>query len=221
MKRTLLFTAISLLLICLHTNLVAQTEKKVLIKTNYGNITIKLYNETPIHRDNFLKLVKEKYYDGILFHRVINQFMIQAGDPNSRNALPDAQLGSGGPGYTLPAEISPKYFHKYGVLSAARIGDNVNPQRRSSGSQFYIVQGKTYTIQELTALESRLNTKWTEEQINAYTTIGGTPHLDAQYTVFGEVIEGFDVLNKIAGVKTGVGDRPIEDVKILEMTILN
>jgi cyclophilin family peptidyl-prolyl cis-trans isomerase len=180
-----------------------------------------LYNETPIHRDNFIKLVKEKYYNGILFHRVINQFMIQAGDPGSRNALPDAQLGSGGPGYTLPAEIIPKYFHKFGALSAARIGDNFNPQRRSSGSQFYIVQGKTYTAQELTSFESGLNTNWTEEQIKAYTTIGGTPHLDAQYTVFGELIEGFEVLTKIASVKTGVGDRPIENVKILEMIILN
>ena len=214
-------TSILCLLMLSSSAIVAQTEKKVLIKTNYGNMTVKLYNETPIHRDNFLKLVKEKYYNGILFHRVINQFMIQAGDPGSRNALPDAQLGSGGPGYTLPAEITPKYFHKFGAFSAARIGDNVNPQRRSSGSQFYIVQGKTYTLQELTAFESRLNTKWTDEQINAYTTIGGTPHLDAQYTVFGELIDGADVLKKIAESKTITGDRPAEDIKIIEMIILN
>jgi cyclophilin family peptidyl-prolyl cis-trans isomerase len=205
----------------INTNIIAQTEKQVLIKTNYGNITIKLYNETPVHRDNFLKLVKEKYYDGILFHRVINQFMIQAGDPNSKNASPDTQLGAGGPGYTLPPEIIPKYFHKFGALSAARTGDNGNPQRRSSGSQFYIVQGKKYSLEELTSFESRLNTKWTEEQIKAYTTVGGTPHLDAQYTVFGEMIEGVEVLNKIASTKTATGDRPVEDIKILEMSILN
>jgi peptidyl-prolyl cis-trans isomerase B (cyclophilin B) len=198
-----------------------QTEKKVLIETNLGNMTIKLYDETPIHRDNFLKLVKENYYNGILFHRVINQFMIQAGDPNSRNDGQDIQLGSGGPDYTLPAEIIPKYFHKFGALSAARIGDNVNPQRRSSGSQFYIVQGKVYSPQELSAFESRLNTKFTEEQIKTYTTIGGTPHLDAQYTVFGELIEGFEVLKKIAESKTSSGDRPIEDIRILKMSITN
>jgi cyclophilin family peptidyl-prolyl cis-trans isomerase len=220
MKINLLIVCLSLIVLSAK-SIYSQTEKQILMKTNYGNMTIKLYNETPIHRDNFIKLVKEKYYNGILFHRVINQFMIQAGDPGSRNALPDAQLGSGGPGYTLPAEIIPKYFHKFGALSAARIGDNFNPQRRSSGSQFYIVQGKTYTAQELTSFESGLNTNWTEEQIKAYTTIGGTPHLDAQYTVFGELIEGFEVLTKIASVKTGVGDRPIENVKILEMIILN
>jgi cyclophilin family peptidyl-prolyl cis-trans isomerase len=188
MKSKIGLVLLSSIILIVNTDCIAQNEKKVLIKTNYGNMTVKLYNETPIHRDNFLKLVKEKYYEGILFHRVINQFMIQAGDPNSRNALPNAQLGTGGPGYTLPAEITPKYFHKFGALSAARIGDNINPQRRSSGSQFYIVVGKAYSPEELTSLESRLNTKWTEDQNKTYTTIGGTPHLDAQYTVFGELI---------------------------------
>jgi peptidyl-prolyl cis-trans isomerase B (cyclophilin B) len=195
-------------------------EKKVLIKTNYGDITIKLYNETPIHRDNFLKLVEDKFYNGILFHRVIKDFMIQAGDPESVNAAPDKRLGSGSPGYTLPAEIIPKYFHKKGALSAARISDQVNPQRRSSGSQFYIVQGTTYTNEELKNFEKKLFTKMTDEQIEAYTTIGGTPHLDAQYTVFGEVISGLEIVDKIAAVQTGTANRPIADVKIIEMKII-
>ena len=197
-----------------------EKEKKVVIKTSYGDITIKLYNETPIHRDNFLKLVNEGFYEGVLFHRVIKDFMIQTGDPNSKGAKKETQLGSGGPGYRLPAEIIPKYFHKKGALSAARIGDNGNPQRQSSGSQFYIVQGTKYTKSDLENFEKRLNTKWTAEQIEAYTTIGGTPHLDAQYTVFGEATSGLDILDKIAAVKTGTGDRPVEDIKIIEMKVV-
>jgi len=163
-------------------------ETIVLMKTTMGNMKIKLYNETPLHRDNFIKLVKEKFYDGLLFHRVIKDFMIQGGDPDSRNAPAGKQLGMGGPGYTIPAEILPQIKHKKGSLAAAR--DN-NPARRSSGSQFYIVH----------------NSK-------------GTPHLDGEYTVFGEVIEGLDVVDKIAAVKTAPGDRPVEDVKIISVTIV-
>lgn len=187
-------------------------EAMVIISTSFGDMKIKLYNETPYHRDNFIKLAKEGFYDGLLFHRVIKGFMIQGGDPNSRNAAPGQQLGSGGPGYTLPAEILPQLFHKKGVLSAARTGDQVNPQRRSSGSQFYLVQGKVYTEEELAALEAR-GFVFSEAQKQAYTTIGGTPFLDAQYTVFGEVVEGLEVVDKIAAVATAPGDRPLEDVK--------
>lgn len=185
----------------------------VKITTNYGTITVKLYDETPHHRDNFLKLAEQSFYDSTLFHRVIKEFMIQGGDPNSKGAAPGQQLGSGGPGYTLPAEILPHLFHKKGALSAARTGDQMNPQRRSSGSQFYVVQGKKYTDAELTQMESR-GFVFTDEQKEVYKTIGGVPFLDAQYTVFGEVVEGLDVLDKIAAVQTAPGDRPVEDVKM-------
>lgn len=196
-----------------------KTSTKVIIKTSYGDIKIRLYDETPLHRDNFIKLVKEGYYNDLLFHRVINSFMIQGGDPNSRNAQPGQQLGMGGPGYTIPAEIDTNLIHKKGVLSAARMGDNVNPKRESSGSQFYIVQGKTYNDNELDMMESRMGRKYTPEQRQAYKTIGGTPHLDGSYTVFGEVIEGLDVVDKIAAVKTLPGDRPQVDVKFtVELT---
>jgi cyclophilin family peptidyl-prolyl cis-trans isomerase len=179
------------------------TEKKFLLKTSYGDITFKLYNETPQHRDNFAKLVKEGFYNGSIFHRVINHFMIQGGG---------AKSGTEDVGYTIPAEITPKYFHKFGALSAARMPDQVNPQKASSGSQFYIVQGKVYTDAELDSFEQRMNKKFTAEERKAYKTVGGTPHLDGSYTVFGEVIEGFDVINKIAAVKTQPGDKPVEDV---------
>lgn len=196
-----------------------KTSTKVIIKTSYGDIKIRLYDETPLHRDNFIKLVKEGYYNDLLFHRVINSFMIQGGDPNSRNAQPGQQLGMGGPGYTIPAEIDTNLIHKKGVLSAARMGDNVNPKRESSGSQFYIVQGKTYNDNELDMMESRMGRKYTPEQRQTYKTIGGTPHLDGSYTVFGEVIEGLDVVDKIAAVKTLPGDRPQVDVKFtVELT---
>ena len=244
---------------------------KVELETTYGNIVVELYNETPQHRDNFIKLVKEGYYDGVLFHRVIKDFMIQTGDGNSKTAGPDTSLGDGDPGYTIEAEfVYPKYFHKRGALAAARTGDQVNPERRSSGSQFYIVTGKIYGSEELKMMTQRMAEMkkqdifrrlvmenqakiqqlqaaqnndelmalqneliqqteaeaaktpftMTDEQLNAYTSIGGTPHLDGQYTVFGEVIEGMDVVDKIQNVTTGRMDRPVEDVKIIKAKIV-
>lgn len=244
---------------------------KVEIKTSLGDIEVALYNETPQHRDNFIKLVKEGYYDGVLFHRVINEFMIQTGDGNSKNAKPGERLGNGEPGYTLPAEfVYPKLFHKRGVLAAARLGDQMNPERRSSGSQFYIVTGKKFTAQQLAQMESSRRNKqlqavfnelaaphrrdvmtWRREgnnaaidslqnklvaeaeakvaeqgaftftaaQLEAYQSVGGTPHLDGEYTVFGEVTKGMDVVEKIEKSKTDRNDRPEEDVKIIKMTV--
>lgn len=244
---------------------------KVEIKTSLGDIEVALYNETPQHRDNFIKLVKEGYYDGVLFHRVINEFMIQTGDGNSKNAKPGERLGNGEPGYTLPAEfVYPKLFHKRGVLAAARLGDQMNPERRSSGSQFYIVTGKKFTAQQLAQMESSRRNKqlqavfnelaaphrrdvmtWRREgnnaaidslqnklvaeaeakvaeqgaftftaaQLDAYQSVGGTPHLDGEYTVFGEVTKGMDVVEKIEKSKTDRNDRPEEDVKIIKMTV--
>jgi len=185
-----------------------EKEILVLISTDYGDIKVKLYNETPLHRDNFVKLVKEGFYDGTLFHRVIKSFMIQGGDPDSKNAQPGKRLGNGGPGYTVPAEFNPKLFHKKGALAAARQGDGVNPDRRSSGSQFYIVQGRVLTTEQVAA--------FSEEKKKAYTTVGGTPQLDNAYTVFGEVVEGLDLVDKIASVEVNrIGvDRPIADVKV-------
>ena len=173
-----------------------------------------LYNETPQHRDNFVKLVKEKFYNGTLFHRVISNFMIQGGDPESKNAKPGQMLGNGGPGYTVPAEFNTSLIHKKGALAAARQGDGVNPKKESSGSQFYIVQGKKTTRPELESIGKRNGITYTEEQIKTYETVGGTAFLDMNYTVFGEVIEGLDVIDKIAAVKKARGDRPVEDVKI-------
>lgn len=177
-----------------------------LIKTDLGNIKILLYDNTPVHRDNFIKLAKEGFYDGTIFHRVIDKFMIQGGDGSTKS-------GGESVNYTLPAEILPGNFHKKGALAAARIGDKVNPQRRSSGSQFYIVQGNVYTNEQLDMFEKKLNTVITNEQREAYTTIGGTPHLDAQYTVFGEVLEGLDVVDKIAAVKTQA-NKPVNEIKM-------
>ncbi len=196
-----------------------EMETQVLIKTTEGDITIKLYNETEAHKTNFVKLVEENYYDGLLFHRVIEGFMAQAGDPASKDAGLNAHLGSGGPGYTVAAEICPKYYHKKGSLSAARTGDQMNPTRRSSGSQFYLVTGKVMTDAELNQLETQMHTKFTEEQRADYTTIGGTPFLDGQYSVFGEVVEGMDVVDKIEKVEKGKNDRPKNDVKIISMKI--
>ena len=241
------------------------------LETTMGDIVVELYDETPQHRDNFVKLVQEGYYDGVLFHRVIKDFMIQTGDGNSKTAGPDATLGDGDPGYTIPAEfVYPKYFHKRGALAAARTGDQVNPERRSSGSQFYIVTGKIYSSDELKMMTQRLATvkkqdifrrlvnenhaqietlqrnqdneglnelqnrliqqteaeaaqspfSLTDEQIDAYTSVGGTPHLDGQYTVFGQVIEGMDVVDKIQNAQTGRMDRPVSDIKIVKATIL-
>lgn len=248
-------------------------ETLVKIETTAGDIKVKLYNETPKHRDNFIKLVKDGMYEGTLFHRVIKDFMIQAGDPDSKNAPKGKMLGAGDVGYTIPAEfVYPKFFHKKGALSAARQGDNVNPKKESSGCQFYIVTGKVYNDSTLLSMESQMNENkvnvifntlaqkhmkeiykmrkandenglydlqeklfaeaqemaakqpefhFTPEQIEAYTTVGGTPHLDGEYTVFGEVVEGMDVVDKIQQVKTDRSDRPEEDVKIIKATILD
>ncbi|MBP5498749.1 MAG: peptidylprolyl isomerase [Muribaculaceae bacterium] len=246
---------------------------KVEIKTSLGDIVVALYNETPKHRDNFIKLVNEGYYNGVLFHRVIKDFMIQTGDGTSKTAGPEAHLGTGDPGYTLEAEfVYPKYFHKKGALAAARTADQVNPERRSSGSQFYIVTGNVYGVGQLQqmaqqmvnqqkqmrfqalAMEHRDDImRWqanndtgnltnlqnqlieqvnkefadkpaptmTQEQIDAYSSIGGAPHLDGQYTVFGEVVSGMDVVDKIQNVATRSGDdRPLEDVKIVSAKVL-
>ncbi|MGM9803211.1 MAG: peptidylprolyl isomerase [Muribaculaceae bacterium] len=244
---------------------------KVEVKTTLGDIELALYNETPKHRDNFIKLVNEGYYDGVLFHRVINEFMCQAGYGNSRNATADTRLGDGDPGYTIEAEmVYPKLFHKRGALAAARTPDQVNPERRSSGSQFYIVTGKKYTAAQLAQFEqSRRNQQmqeifnglasahrkqiimWRREgntqaldslqnqlveqtkaqvekdgaftftaaQLEAYQKVGGTPHLDAQYTVYGEVTKGMDVVEKIEKSETGRNDRPVNDIRIIKMTI--
>lgn len=192
----------------------------VVMETNYGKITLRLYNETPRHRDNFLKLVADHTYDGLLFHRVIKDFMIQAGDPKSRDAKPGQPLGDGTLGYTIPAEFRPNLFHKRGALCAARQGDNVNPKRESSASQFYIVQGNVWDAKQLEMMSHRYGKKFSEEQIKAYTTVGGTPHLDGEYTVFGEVVEGMEVVDRIASVKCGPMDRPLEDVRILRVEVV-
>lgn len=189
-------------------------QTKVSISTSYGDMTLVLYNETPKHRDNFIKLVKDGFYDGTLFHRVIQGFMIQGGDPDSKTAKKGQMLGNGGPGYTVPAEFNKKFYHKRGALSAARMGDGINPQKASSGSQFYIVQGKKYDRKNLEGMGKRSGAAYTDEQIKVYETEGGTPQLDMNYTVFGEVIEGFDVIDKIAAVAKGRSDRPKEDVKM-------
>ncbi len=234
------------------------------IKTELGDIKIKLYDETPLHRDNFIKLVKDGFYKDILFHRVINGFMIQGGDPESKNAAPGVPLGSGDLGYTIPAEINPKFFHRRGVLAAARMGDQVNPEKRSSASQFYIMQGKVFRQGELDTMEINMQAsrktsmiqtrlkaiepelkklgsegkqdemmakynsaraeakteadklppfKFSDEQRKAYTTVGGYPSLDNNYTIFGEVTEGMDVVDKIASQQTDQRDRPVKDIK--------
>lgn len=190
------------------------TQYYVNISTSFGDMVVKLYNETPKHRDNFLKLAKEGYFNDLLFHRVIKDFMIQGGDPNSKNAAPNVQLGAGGPSYTIPAEFNRALIHKKGALSAARQGDQVNPAKASSGSQFYIVQGKVSSKAELDQIARSYNITYTPEQIETYTTIGGTPFLDMNYTVFGEVVKGLEVIDKIAAVKTAYGDRPLQDVKM-------
>lgn len=251
-----------------------ETNKQTIcrIETSKGDVTVKLYDETPAHRDNFIKLAGEGFYEGTLFHRVIKNFMIQGGDPESKNAPAGKMLGTGDTGYTLPAEfVYPQYFHKKGVLSAARQGDEVNPERHSSGCQFYIVTGQVYSPTQITAMENQLNQmklknafdalarqhmkeiykmrkandmeglqqlqdqliaeaqaqvadesvfKFTPEQVEAYTTVGGTPHLDNQYTVFGEVIEGMEVVDAIQQVRTDRADRPEEDVVIRKVTVI-
>ena len=196
-------------------------ETMILIKTTKGDIKVKLYNETPLHRDNFIKLAKEGFYDNVLFHRVIKDFMIQTGDPESVDAPAEKQLGMGGPGYTIPAEIVADFYHKKGALAAARMPDQMNPNKESSGSQFYIVQGRKYNDNEIKSFEARSGRKFTKDMWDTYKYIGGTPHLDGAYTVFGEVIEGLNVVEDISYVKCGRADRPIEDVKIIKVEILN
>ena len=242
-------------------------EIRVMIATDFGVIKVKLYNETPLHRDNFVKLVKKHYFDSLLFHRVIQNFMIQGGDPDSKNAAPFIELGNGGPGYTIPAEFNSKLFHKKGVLAAARDGDLENPTQASSGSQFYIVQGRIYNDSTLN-IEAKRITKmklfntivnrnenailfkryqtytkseqavfmkdfeelinkeveaelpqaklytFTDEQIKTYKTIGGTPHLDESYTIFGEVYEGMEVIDEIAKQNTDKNNRPLTDIRM-------
>ncbi|MGN0187796.1 MAG: peptidylprolyl isomerase [Paludibacteraceae bacterium] len=223
------------LLLCLSllaaTVFAEQPAKPKLIEftTTLGRIKVQLYDDTPQHRDNFVKLVNEGFYDGVLFHRVIKNFMAQAGDPKSRDCDSTARLGSGGLDYTIPAEIVyPQHYHKRGALAAARLGDVVNPERASSACQFYLVQGKKYNEQELNEIEHRINMvlrttqpfKFTEAQRLQYGMFGGTPHLDGQYTVFGEIVEGFDVLDKICAVETGQADRPIADVRIIKARVV-
>lgn len=207
MKKLFLF-----LLIFTTMGLYAQqnAETLVLIKTSKGDITAKLYNDTPQHRDNFIKLINQGWYNGSPFHRVISNFMIQGG--GNANGKQD-------PGYTVEAEILPHYIHKKGALAAARMGDNVNPERRSSGSQFYIVQGQKYDVNTLAMMSQRNQVNYTDEQKQTYSTLGGTPHLDGTYTVFGEVVSGFEVIDAIAAVQTGRGDRPVEEVT-MEIEIL-
>ncbi len=211
-----------------------QKEQKVLITTTEGNIKLKLYNETPLHRDNFKKLVKSKFYNGVLFHRVINEFMVQGGDPESKNAEANVALGSGDVGYTIPAEFrTPQLYHKKGALAAARTGDSINPEKESSGCQFYIVVGKVFTDQQLDAMQrdkiaryarfgggDELSYLFSEDARQDYKTIGGTPHLDANYTVFGEVLEGLEIVEKISKVETDRSDRPIDDIRILKMKLV-
>ena len=249
-----------------------EKETVLKIETSMGDIKVKLYNETPKHRDNFIKLAKDGTYNGTLFHRVIKDFLVQAGDPESKNAPKGKMLGSGDVGYTVPAEfVYPKYFHKKGALSAARQGDEVNPKKESSGCQFYIVTGKVFNDSTLLNMEQQKNQNkvteafnalaqkhmkeiykmrkandqdglyalqdtlfiqaeaeaakqpdfhFTPEQIKAYTTVGGTPHLDGEYTVFGEVVEGMDIVDKIQQVKTDRSDRPEEDVKIINVSVI-
>ena len=200
-------------------------KRDVLMQTTMGDMVIRLSDSTPLHRDNFLKLVKVGYYDSVLFHRVIKNFMIQGGDPNSIRAAAGKPLGDGGPGYTVPAEFRKTLFHKKGALAAARMGDNVNPTKASSGSQFYIAQGKVFTDAGLDSVETfRLNgRKIPAEQREVYKTIGGTPHLDQGYTVYGEVVKGLDVLDNIAAVQTSRGqdrDRPLQDVRIIKAKLI-
>jgi cyclophilin family peptidyl-prolyl cis-trans isomerase len=200
-------------------------KRDVELYTTAGNIVLRLYDSTPLHQDNFLRLVKAHYYDSVLFHRVIKNFMIQSGDPNSKTALAGQPLGNGGPEYMVPAEFRPTLFHKKGVLAAARNGDDVNPQKQSSASQFYIVQGRRFTDKELDSVEVvRLKGyKLPVDHREVYKTIGGTPQLDQNYTVFGEVVRGLDVVDSIAGTATSKGvdkDRPLQDIRIIKARLV-
>lgn len=265
---TLLLLIITSIASMAQSSIPASQEALVEISTTEGDIIVKLYDDTPLHKQNFLKLAKEGFYDGVLFHRVIKDFMVQTGDPDSKNAAPGQMLGSGDPSYQIDAEIAyPRHFHKYGSLAAARTGDEVNPERKSSGSQFYIVTGKKYNEPTLKAMAERstnqqrqayfqnlvrrnqsiirplieskdsaaldelqqrlVNETMTavpevvmpQEVITAYEEVGGTPFLDGQYTVFGEVISGMDVVEKIQNAATDGADRPITDIRVLKMTV--
>jgi peptidylprolyl isomerase len=280
LSKKIAIIAVSITISCLFAAPVAHARKhkevKVAINTTKGRIVVKLYNETPKTRDNFLKLVKQGFYDSTLFHRVIQTFMIQGGDPKSKQAKGGTMLGNGDVGYTVPAEFVPGLFHKKGALATAREGDDVNPTKSSSGCQFYIVQGKVFTDAELDMYEQRMNMgqkqkiftdlmaedqyasmkqkfiqyqndnnidslralslkfeplidtaynkmehfKFTPEQRKAYTTVGGAPHLDGNYTVFGEVIEGLDIVDQIAAVQVDANNRPLSDVRVLSMKIV-
>lgn len=199
----------------------------VALDTSLGRIVLKLYDDTPLHRDNFIKLVREGWYDGLLFHRVIPNFMVQAGDSASRHALPGQLLGDSPESYSIPAEIRyPAHFHRKGALAAAREGDDVNPQRASSASQFYIVTGRPYTENMLDQVQQRLDertngtVKLPPEVKAAYETEGGAPHLDGQYTVFGEVVEGMNVAEQIQWAERDENDRPLSDIRILKATVI-
>ncbi|MEP6615036.1 MAG: peptidylprolyl isomerase [Ginsengibacter sp.] len=190
------------------------TPVKFMLITDSGTMILRLYDSTPLHRDNFKKLLQQHYFDSLMFHRIIKDFMIQGGDPDSKNALPGIELGNGGPGYSVPAEFDTSLFHKKGVIAAAREGDAVNPLKASSGSQFYIVQGKKYTDAEMDAIENAKNIKIPESHRVVYRTIGGTPFLDMNYTVFGEVESGMDVIDKIAGAARDARNRPLQDIRM-------
>jgi cyclophilin family peptidyl-prolyl cis-trans isomerase len=193
---------------------ILEKRAQALIQTEFGDIVVELYNETPRHRDNFIKLVKDGFYNGTLFHRVVPNFVIQGGDPDSKHAAAGQSLGDGGPGYTIPAEFSKGLFHKTGALGAAREPDAVNPKKASSGSQFYIVQGEVYHGDALASLEKRMKTSFSEEELKAYTTIGGKAHLDGGYTVFGEVIKGLELVEKITSRKRDKQNRPLSDISM-------
>ena len=210
MKKIVLFILASILVLSYSSMSQPKTSKKVVkfvIHTDYGDMKGFLYNETPQHRDNFVKLVKQGFYNGTLFHRVIPGFMIQGGDPNSKTAKPGQQLGNGDAGYTVPAEFNPALIHKKGALAAARQGDEVNPKKASSGCQFYIVEGKPCPAASLPA-------KYTDAQKKTYETLGGVPFLDGGYTVYGEITEGLDIIDKIANVERDRSDRPKTDIKM-------
>ncbi len=226
MFKKLNYLLIALLLLPLTSVAKAPKFYVVNIKTTAGDIIVRLYNETPLHRDNFVKLCNTKNYDNVLFHRVIKEFMVQSGDPDSKTHEPGKLYGDGDLGYTLPAEILPELFHKKGVLAAAREGDKENPERKSSASQFYIVVGKKLTYQDLDKVELRIsksnkveNFKFTPERREFYKTYGGTPHLDLQYTIFGEVVKGQEVADKISLVETNDQDRPVKDIWIISTKV--
>jgi peptidyl-prolyl cis-trans isomerase B (cyclophilin B) len=189
------------------------------IETSLGNIKVRLFENTPLHKENFEKLVAEQFYDSVLFHRIIPQFMIQTGNGATKTVKTGERpaAGDGDLGYTVPAEFVPEYFHKKGALAAARMGDQVNPEKRSSCSQFYIVEGRTFSDEELDAIENQMHLTFSEFQRGVYKTLGGTPFLDQNYTVFGEVTEGMDVVEKIASLPTGPGDWPLTDIRIIRI----